>query len=117
MAKYYGTVGYMRTEETDPVNHPGVYTEVETERQYYGDVLSNNRRYENGEGLNDNINIRNEISILADPFAMENLAYMRYLTWLGNKWKITDVKVNYPRLILTIGGVWNGPENRTTACS
>lgn len=111
MAKYYGTVGYMRTEETDPVNHPGVYTEVETERHYYGDVLSNNRRYENGEGLNDNINVRNEISILADPFAMENLTYMRYLTWLGNKWKITDVKVNYPRIVLTVGGVWNGPEN------
>ena len=111
MAKYYGTVGYIDTVESDPVNHPGVYKAVETERTYYGDVLSNNRRYEKGDGLNDDLNVRNEISILADPYAFENFAKLRYLTWLGSKWKITDVKVEFPRLILTIGGVWNGDEN------
>lgn len=111
MAKYYGTVGYIDTVETDPVNHPGVYEAVKTERNYYGDVLSNNRRYEKGDGLNDDLNVRNEISIVADPFAFENFSKLRYLTWLGATWKITDVKVEFPRLILTVGGVWNGDED------
>lgn len=114
MAKYYGTIGFVKIVEKDPVDRPGVFSEDIIEKQYYGDVLANNRRYETGEGLNDNINIRNEISILADPFAMENFADMRYLTWLGTRWKITDAKVSFPRITLSIGGVWNGPEERQT---
>ena len=110
MAKFYGTVGFVRTEEKDPVDHPGVYSNVTTERSYYGDVLSNNRRFEKSDGLNDDLNIRNEISILADPFAFENFSYMKYVVWLGAKWKITDVKVTYPRMTLSIGGVFNDPE-------
>ena len=110
MAKYYGMIGFGATVETDPVNHPGVYEETITERPYYGDILAERRRYERGEGLNDDLNVRNEFSILADPFAMENFSGMRYLTWLGAKWKITDVKVEFPRMTLSIGGVYNGPE-------
>ncbi|MBE6724972.1 MAG: hypothetical protein E7576_07230 [Ruminococcaceae bacterium] len=110
MAKYYGAIGFADTVEKDPVNRPGVFEETVLERNYYGDVLSNNRRYEKGDGLNDNLNVRNEISILADPFAAENFVKMRYLTWLGSKWKITDAKVDFPRIVLTVGGVYNGPE-------
>ena len=111
MAKYYGKVGYVDTIETDPVNHPGVIAEaVIDEHYYYGDILQNNRRFEKGDGLNDDLNIRNEISILADPFAMKHFAKIRYIEWLGSRWKVTDVKVEYPRLILTVGGVYNGPE-------
>lgn len=114
MAKYFGIIGFAETIETDPVNHPGVYEEVVTERQYYGDILSNNRRYERGEGLNDDLNVRNEISILADPFAITNFSKMKYLTWLGSKWKVTDVKVDFPRMTLSVGGIYNGPEIGTS---
>lgn len=107
MAKYYGMIGFGKTQETDPVNHPGVMEVVITERPYYGDIISNNRRYEKGDGLNDNLNIRNEFSIVADPFAFENFADMRYITWLGSKWKITDVKVDFPRMTLSVGGIYN----------
>lgn len=110
MAKYYGMIGFGITIETDPVNRPGVYEMVVEEHPYYGDVLSNNRRYERADGLNDDLNIRNEFSILADPFAIENFSAMRYLTWLGSKWKITDVKVDFPRMTLSVGGVWNEQE-------
>lgn len=110
MAKYYGTIGFADTVEKDPLNHPGVFDEVVTERSYYGDVLANNRRYEKGDGLNDNLNVRNEISIVADPFAVENFVKMRYLTWFGSKWKITDAKVDFPRITLTVGGLYNGSE-------
>lgn len=114
MAKYFGIVGYVDTIETDPANHPGVFREAVTaEREYYGDILANNRRYEKGVGLNDDLNVRNEISIVADPFALENFSKLRYISWLGKLWKISDVKVEFPRLILTIGGLYNGPSSGT----
>ncbi len=109
MAKFYGMIGYTDTIETDPVNHPGVFKEtVLDERPYYGDILSNNKRFERGEHLNDDLNVRNEISILADPFALEHFSKLRYISWNGVSWKITDVKLAYPRMILTIGGLYNG---------
>jgi len=104
MAKYYGTIGYGITVETAP----GVWKEQITERQYYGDVNRFSRRWEPRDQVNDDLNINNEISIVADPFAYEHFATMRYIEWMGVKWKITTVEVQYPRLILNIGGVYNG---------
>lgn len=106
MAKFYGAVGYAVTEETKP----GVWEEKITERMYYGDLSSNTRRLQSTERLNDNINIANEISIVADPFANENFHSMRYVEFMGAKWKITNVEVQYPRLILSVGGVYNGEQ-------
>lgn len=103
MAKFYGKIGYGETTETKP----GIWEEVITERHYYGDVLQLNRRWESGEHLNDNLNLNNKISIVADPFACKNFHSIRYVEWMGAKWKATNVEVQYPRLILTIGGVYN----------
>lgn len=107
MAKYYGAIGFLRTVE-DPKSK-GVWVEEITERNYYGDVLSNRYKSENGTGLNDDVAIQNTISILGDSFANKNLGYMKYLTWMGSKWKISSIEVAYPRLILSIGGLYNGP--------
>jgi hypothetical protein len=105
MAKFYGVIGYAITVETSP----GVYVEQITERTYFGDLLRNNRRLQTANQLNDNINITNEISIVADPFANENFHSMRYVEFMGTKWKVSTVDAsNYPRLILTTGGVYNG---------
>lgn len=105
MAKFFGKVGYGEdTVET----RPGVWEVKPVERSYYGDVLQNSRRWENGEHLNDNLNINNKISIVADPFAYQNFHAIRYVEWMGAKWEVTNVEVQYPRLILTIGGVYNG---------
>lgn len=106
MAKFYGPIGYAVTEETKP----GVWEEKITERMYYGDLSRNTRRLQSTEQLNDNINIANEISIVADPFANENFHSMRYVEFMGAKWKITNVEVQYPRLILSVGGVYNGEQ-------
>lgn len=103
MAKFYGIIGYAEQVETVP----GVNSEEITERPYYGDLIRNTRRYESASQLNDNLNIANEISIIADPFAYQNFHAMRYVEFMGAKWKITTVEVQYPRLILTIGGVYN----------
>lgn len=103
MAKFYGNIGYGETVET----RPGVWEEKITERNYYGDVLQFNRRWETGEHLNDDLNINNKISIVADPFAYQNFHAIRYVEWMGAKWKVTNVEVQYPRLILTVGGVYS----------
>lgn len=104
MAKFYGVIGYGKTVETKP----GVWEEQITERKYFGELVRNTRRLQSSGSLNDDVNVANEISIVADPFANQNFHSMRYVEFMGAKWKITDVEVSYPRLILTIGGVYNG---------
>ena len=104
MAKFYGVVGYVDTQETAP----GVYTEVATERKYYGDVLKNLKRYVSSEYLNDNLTVSNSISIMADAYAYDNFIAIRYVKWMGANWKVTDVEVQRPRLILSLGEVYNG---------
>lgn len=104
MAKFYGTIGYVVTKETEP----GIYEEVVVENVYYGDVLKDSRRLQERAKVNDDITISNRISIIADPFANNHFHSMRYVEMMGTKWKITDVEVAFPRLILSIGGVYNG---------
>jgi hypothetical protein len=104
MAKFYGTVGYVVTEEVKP----GVFKESVVERQYYGDLIRNVGLRQTSDKVNDDINISNEISIVADPYANQNFHAMRYAEFMGTKWKITRVEVQYPRLVLTTGGVYNG---------
>ena len=104
MAKFFGKIGYAETIETTP----GVWEEKITEREYFGDLIRNTRSLQSGEQLNDNINISNEISIVADPFAYENFHSMRYVEFMNAKWKISSVEVLYPRLILSVGGLYNG---------
>lgn len=106
MAKYYGSVGYAEIKE----NPPGVWVDGITERQYYGDVIRNVRRWQSGENLNDDLTINNQISIVADPYAYQNFHAIKYVTWMGAKWKVSSIDVQYPRLILEVGGVYNGPE-------
>ena len=104
MTKWCGIIGYAEQVETTP----GVWSEQITERKYYGDVIRNNRRLQSAGKLNDDINVGNEISIVADPFANNNFHSMRYVEFMGTKWKVTTVDVQYPRLILSLGGVYNG---------
>lgn len=104
MAKFYGAIGYASTVETKP----GVWEEQITERMYCGDLIRNTRRLESSGNLNDNVNVSNEVSIVADPYANENFHSMRYVKFMGTAWKITSVEVRYPRLILSVGGEYNG---------
>lgn len=106
MAKFFGVIGFAETVETKP----GVWKEQITEREYYGDVLQNTRRLQTSGQVNDNIDISNRISILADPFAYQNFHSMRYIAFMGANWKVSSVDIQYPRLILTIGGLYNGEQ-------
>lgn len=104
MAKFYGAIGFAESVET----RPGVHMEQIVERKYFGDLIRNTRRLQSADQLNDNINIANEISIVADPYANEHFYEMRYIEFQGVKWKVSNVEVKFPRLILTVGGLYNG---------
>lgn len=103
MAKWFGKIGFAETKETKP----GVWEEIITVREYYGDVTRNTRRFQTSENLNDNIVVSNDISIVADPYAIQNFHSIRYIEFMGTKWKIDNVEVSYPRLILTLGEIYN----------
>lgn len=105
MAKFYGQVGYAETLETIP----GIHEEVVTERNYFGDVIRNTRKLEAGESINDDVVVNNNLSIVADSYAYQHFFAIRYVKWAGALWKVTSVEVQSPRLLLTIGGVYNGP--------
>lgn len=105
--KFCGNIGFAETVET----RPGVWSEQITERRYFGDITRNLRRLQDNAKVNSDINVSNEISIVADPFANENFHAMRYVDFMGAKWKIESVEVQYPRLILSIGGLYNDGQN------
>lgn len=106
MARYYGTIGFANgSVETSP----GVWDEVIVKRPYYGDVMRNTRRLQSEGHVNDSITISNEISIVSDPYALQNFHAIRYISWMGTNWKVSSVEVRYPRLILSIGDEYHGP--------
>ena len=102
--RYYGPVGFIETVE----KRPGVKTTSPIERSYSGDVLRRSFRSENGESVNDSVVASQQISILADPYARNHAGTIKYVKWMGTAWKVTNVEVQYPRLILTLGAVYNG---------
>lgn len=104
MGKWFGRVGYATPTETSP----GVWEDVITERESYGDTVRNMRRLTGAEKLNDNVKINEELSIIADPYAISNFHNIRYVTYMGAKWKVDSVDASqYPRLVLTMGEVYN----------
>jgi hypothetical protein len=107
MAKFYGKIGYGETVETPPGS--SVYEDQITEYPYYGDVTRNSRQLRDGEYLNNDLTVGNSISIVADAYARDHFFAMRYVEWAGTRWIISDIEVQSPRLILRLGGVYNGP--------
>lgn len=105
MAKFYGSVGFVTQQETSP----GIATQIAVERSYYGDELKVARRWEKTDHLNDDLNAAVTISIVADQFAYDHVSAIRYISWMGSRWCVTSVEPQRPRLLLTIGGVYNGP--------
>ena len=104
MTKFYDDIAFSTSYEDE--NHPGKWVESMRVEKYYGDVTKMYKRAE-GSKVIDDIKINNQISILADPFAFENFHNIKYVKWMGVKWKVDSVDVQYPRLILSIGGIFN----------
>ena len=106
MAKFHGLIGFVTVEESETA--PGVYSEVVTERPCTGDILRSTKRWESGQKVNDDMTIDNRFSILADEYSINNSHVMRYLKLGEVSWKISSFEIQRPRIILTVGGVYNG---------
>lgn len=104
--RFYGKIGFAVTEET----RPGIWEPKIVPKMYYGDVMRFNSRYAESGKVNEDVTISNVISIIADPFANQNLQNIRYINFMGANWSVSNVEVQYPRLILTIGGIYNGED-------
>jgi hypothetical protein len=105
MARYFGKVGYGQ----DVDKGGGVWDTVIVEKEYYGDVTQDYRRLQDVEKVNKNLTTSTTISIVADTYANENIRAIRYAEWKGALWEVTNVNEERPRLILQLGGVYNGP--------
>ena len=113
MGKFFGAIGYAESIKTGP----GKWSEVVTEQNYSGDVLKISNRWQQGDSGTDDLVPNHEISIVANPYAHENLPKMKYIKWNGVCWKITKFESQPPRLVLSIGGVYNGPKAKTPGTS
>lgn len=104
MAKFHNYVGYVKTEET----RPGVWEPVITEKKYFGDFNRFSKHWSNGTKVNSDLSIRAEVSIVADPYLISNMHTIRYVVIDGTPWEVSSIEPNHPRLILNLGGVYNG---------
>lgn len=109
MPKWSGDIGYALAVETQP----GVWTDSITVKKYYGDVVTDNRKFESGNAvyssgnqMNENLSISNKISVVSNSFMLENLSFMKYITFMKSKWRISSVDIQPPRIIITIGGMY-----------
>lgn len=105
MAKYYGRIGYVKSIEIAP----SVWEDKVTEKVYYGDFVRDARHWEKTENLHDNVTFNHTISIVADEYATRNFGYIRYAIVAGCRVQVTNIEHQRPRLILTLGGFYNGP--------
>jgi hypothetical protein len=102
MNKFYGTIGFEKTEETSP----GVWKAQTVERGYCGDLIRNIGRYGSDNKVNSDYSINSQVSVVCDPYALENFQFIKFVRFLGSAWKVSSVEINYPRLILNLGEVY-----------
>lgn len=110
MSKFYGKVGFVKDMEVTP----GVWQHVTTERNYYGDVIRLDRRWDQSTEVNDRITLSEEINIVADTYLLDNLSYIKYVEVYGSKWKVSTITPAYPRIRLALGGEYNGTDYQPT---
>ena len=108
MSKYVGLIGFVHNEEIEP----GIYEDIVIEKKYRGDITKNYQKFAVGNTISGEVQITNQFSILGNKFAFDHVSDIRYLEWRGNRWVVDSIDIEYPRLILTVGGLYNGPQAR-----
>lgn len=106
MGKWFGKIGYCVTKETTP----GTWDEQVTEHEHFGQIIDDSRRHQSGNNANEDVDVTVKISILSDPFVESSVQHIRYVEFMGALWEVTSVQPKPPRLILTLGGVYNGKQ-------
>ena len=102
--KWYGAIGFAETVETKP----GVWTEQIIERNYFGELVRLYQGLQTADKINDDITISNRISIISNPYTDEHLHSIRYVVFKGARWKVSNIENLPPRIILSLGGLYNG---------
>lgn len=110
MTKYKGLIGFVSNEEIEP----GIWEDVVTEKKYRGEILKNNQHFAVANTTSGELKITNQFSIVGNSYAFDHVSDIRYLEWRGNRWVVDTVDIEYPRLVITIGGLYNGPQATTT---
>ena len=108
MARYYGRIGFLR-EEIESEDRPSRYVPVMEERFYSGELWKNTTNQQTAEKPVDDFGINNDISIVADAYALNNFSSMKYVEFMGTLWEVRSVTVEHPRLRISFGGVYHGP--------
>jgi len=105
MARFSGKVGFATTTE----KAPGVWTDDVTEFPYFGDVVRAVKHTQAADKVNNDYSVSNSISIVADPYATQNFFAIRYVEWAGKLWTVSNVEIQSPRLLLSLGSFYDGP--------
>lgn len=102
--KFSGEIGFAVTLEV----RPDIWQPKMVEKHYKGDILRKSTRWQQGDQANDDLTINHQVSIVANQFAYDHLHEIRYVVFRGHPWKVNSITDERPRLILEIGGVYNG---------
>lgn len=103
--RFYGLIGFATT-NTD--NDDDIWKEEIIAKPYMGDVIRHGWNAQPAEKLTKDIKLNAQISIIADEFAYDFMHLIRYAVYRNAKWEVTAIDIQRPRLILTLGGVYNG---------
>ena len=104
MAKYAGLVGYVTQEESVP----GVWSPVENPKLMRGDIIRQASSSQNDNKVNSDIALSHRVSLLGDAYAFGNYYNIKWIDIDGRKWEVTSIEIQRPRIIVTLGGLWNG---------
>lgn len=108
MPKCVVRIGYAESHEVQDPEHPSVWVEDIIERMYRGDMYETTKRSDRSDQVIDGISINSTVSVVADEYAYGNFSKIKYVKFMGVCWKAETVKVQRPRLLINIGGVYHG---------
>lgn len=108
MAKYAGLVGYVTQEE----KVPGVWSTVADPKPMRGDIIRASASSQNdgrlsSDKINKDVTLNHRVSLVGDAYAFGNYYNIKWIEIDGAKWEVSSVELQRPRLIVTVGGLWN----------
>lgn len=104
--KYSGLAGF---NEKDIEVRPGVLQNQIKERRIKGNVLNyGHYNSDTPNSMQQDVSIRNRLSIIMDPYIKKNFNNILYVTFMNVRWSISSLTINGNRVILDLGGVYNG---------
>lgn len=104
MAKYAGLVGYVSLVESPP----GVWNQVSNPKRMRGDIIRQSSSNQNGDKVNSDITLNHRVSLIGDAYSLGNYSDIKWIEIDGKKWEVNSIEIQRPRIIVTLGGVWNG---------